>query len=231
MRLALFRILLVRESKKVFFQSGNWWILAGYLFAVGLFLLLRLAAGEGGDYGGYFREVGSVLLLASALLGARSKLPYASRELYLAGPFHALEVVFARVLPVLGMSALLAILGGFLPGASAPFAPVPWDVLGAGALSLVPIGSASCALGAAAGAFFENVGAGALVGFLLAFSLWGANGLSVALGFPWLAHCSLSAGLALAGAGWVSVQAASVSVLCVGLSLLVLRTLQVTARL
>jgi hypothetical protein len=170
----------------------------------GLFLCLRLAAGEGGDLGGYLREAGAVLLPAGALLGAAALAPSPRRRLYAAGPWDKGTVTLGLMAPALVTGTLLALACAHLPLVGAPRAPIDVGVLRAGAIVLAGVVGAAACLGAAGAAWLGHGGAGALAGFLAALALWGARGLGAALGWPWLQAFSLQAGLLPAGGGWVS---------------------------
>lgn len=213
--------LITRELRLAAQRPGSWLVAAGTLLGCGLFLCLRLAAGEGGDLGGYLREAGAVLLPAGALLGAAALAPSPRQRLYLRGPWDAGSVTLGLMAPALLTGALLAAACAHLPLVNATRAPVDPGVLRAGAVALAGVSGAAACLGAAGAAWLGHGGAGALAGFLVALALWGAGGLGQALGWPWLRAFSLQAVLLPAGGGWVSLPEL-VTPLVVGLGALAL---------
>lgn len=196
--------LIARELRLAARRPGSWLVAAGTLLGCGLFLCLRLAAGEGGDLGGYLREAGAVLLPAGTLLGAAAVAPSPRRALYAAGPWGTGTVTLGLIAPAVLTATLLAAACAHLPLVAATRAPVDGGVLRAGAVVLAGVVVAAASLGAAGAAWLGHGGAGALAGFLVGLSLWGAAGLGQALGWPWLRAFSLQAGLLPAGGGWVS---------------------------
>lgn len=203
------RLVLEREGRRLLGRPGTWLLVAGYLLAVGLFYLLRLSAGEGGDHAGFLREIGAVLLPVACLLGA-SALDAPVRLLgYRAAALAPFEVTLGLLAPLWALAAVLGLVGGSLPLLTLAEAPVDPGYLLAGGLALALLGAGVASLGAACAALLGHAGAGALVAFLLALTLWGAPGLAAATGLGTLRGLDLGAGLVAAGQGWFSLVASS----------------------
>jgi hypothetical protein len=198
-----------RELAASLRRPGTWLLFTGFLLAIGLFYLLRLAAGEGGDHGGFLREVGAVLLPVGCLYGAACLGDRERLRLYLRSPFAPLELTLGLLAPGIFWAVALGLSGGFLPLLTFADAPVDLEFLLAGGGALVLLGVAVVSLGAGATALLDHLGAGALLAFLVSLALWGAGGLASATGFSFLAKLDLGAGLLAAGQGWFSLTASS----------------------
>ena len=212
-----------RELGLVLRQPGTWLVVAGTLLTAGLFYLLRLAAGEGGDHGGLLRELGAVLLPAGGLLGAAAPSAPARLRVYLRGPFTAGEVALGLALPTMLVAGVLGATTAMLPWVTRADAPVDPGVLLAGGLALALLGAATASMGAAGAALARHQGAGALGAFLAALAMWGAPGLAAATGLGVWTRLDLAAGLLPAGLGWWAPGPGSA---CVGVALVSLVVLR-----
>lgn len=195
--------------RRALVQPRTWWLLAAYALLAGLFFLLRLASGQGGDYGGHLREMAGALLPLAALHGAGAGAPSARARALLRGPYSSAQAALALWAPGLVFLALCGALGASLPALVVAGAPVDGGRLVAGALALAALGAGFSALGFLGAVLLEGATAGALVGFAAGLGLWGAGDLAAATGLGALAGLDLSRPVLFASLGSVAPAAYS----------------------
>lgn len=194
--------LLARGTRAAFLDPATWWLFSGYLLLAGLFLSLRIAAGEAGDQGGNLREVAAVLLPLASWVGASALAGGPRLRAGLQGPFPAPVLVLGLAGPAALVAALAGLAGGALPLLLYPFAPVDPGRLLAGGIALGSLGTCVALLGAACGAVARSAAGGGVAGFALALALFGAGGIARATGLAWVEVLDLTAPLLIGGVGW-----------------------------
>ncbi len=187
-------------------RTPAWWVLlAAHSLLSGLFLVARVAAGDGGDAAGVLREAAAALLPLATVAGAAQGGAGPRHEGRMALPLGALAQALVGVFPALVWVAMASFLSAAAPLWLAGNLPVDGGRLGAAFLGLLAIGLPAALLGAAGASLVGHAGGGGLLGFGAALALFGAGGLARATGLAGLAAFDLSAPLAPAAAGWVAV--------------------------